>query len=1605
MKKFLSLLALMCLFCTGAWAEPAFRYHRYDTFKSTPIKSNSIVFVGNSITNMHPWIEAFGNDPRIVNRGCSGGLSSEILANVRSYCVGHPAKIFLMIGINDNASTSAKQAEVANNILNTVTQIRTISPTTKVYVQSILPCGHGSYPNSTTLATLNTLIQQLLTQNYGSDDHVTYVDVYSQLLNKLDTRTSGGITYSYDALHMTAAGYQIWTNKLLEYLAEDGISAVYPSNTGSLQYNPGAGTDSFGARCTYFSMLPISSNDVLFFGDEMVHGGEWHELLGNANVKNRGTNWTLDGTAATITRTGYEIDATFHSVSGVTKNAPKQVLLYTGTGEVNGTGSLNTILNNYKALVTKIRNYTGSSTKISLVSLMPTTTAGNTRVKDFNDLLRSYAYDETNVEYIDIYTPLSTNDNVNTSYFPASNNYLYGEGYVVVANELAKSITGCTPVTAAKAKEYRDLVEGRSTGGTTEPSDVATEITEGWYQIEIGSGTGFSNYHQQYKGKYINSDYRVSGSFTWAMGLTDDKTDYRTYVYVSGSENAYNIQFNRGGYSTYAPFYAANNCTKTASAPNSLYFIPNGDKTEWKIWGNNTNRWMGWDLNGPSVGSSSTPSTANDNNYFVFHKVDATPVVPEVGKRYKACVLYSNGTKKYFTSSGFSESADAAEVFNVQASNNASYPYIFVGESGKCLTSSGAQSVTAGDGRTLMKYGDMATVAASNSVTMPASMRLGKIYLTAKQRYSNTNLEGCIIVNMSSNAYDNSTAPYMNGTYTSAIILEEVPCEDEEFFEEGWYQIQVGNGNYQAHSTYKGQYIYSNPHYVGTNNWAMGVTTDNTDVRTYVYITGSHDQWHIEFNHGTSDAHYTTTNALYATTPCNLSFVPNTDKTQWKIKNASANQYWMGWNLNGPSIGAATEATITNPAAQCYFVFTKVDEPLPHDPINVTYTFTVDGKEIGSVVREETTNGAPTITNIIPEYVNVESGMPAKVTEGAYTIETSYKDELGFVPGKKYIIYFKNGSNYYYWHYDDSGVGNEIRRNGTPHEITTREELDNYGLAANWRVGGDWFNGFTFLNCASQLTLTKPATLAAGAAFLLDDAEATRFVPVKQSTGRYRFYIKGQDVFYLAHTSHGSHRITMYNVSDYSVGDNTGGASVCMFEEVAGPDLDALQEKIDDLFRMATGPVAYQKIGYPRLSAATVTELYSKYEGNHGGVNDANYDAASAAYDAVLAETDVNLPEDGKAYYISAVHVGTDGTIADHQYVYSNAEGQITTAADAKDNQTYNVFIAKRVGNGVVLVNELGNYLCWFDGSNSTKSYNTKGAVETYDATYNVLTIEHANTTNTNNNGAVNSLTNLQRFGMLQISGKPKNSTTNQYLVVDAGNNDAKHFVSGNPGNKFYGATAHTFLFYFEEVENPNIVKLTNPNSAGNSSLDGKFVGTFSAPYNVELTNGVKAYTGVLSSNGEAVIFTEIGTIVPKNTGVLVYAENASDAISDFAIPAATADIPAIAAGANIFLPTGRTGATLQEGDLILGKGTKGVGFYKVNPAKPNVARNKAYIPAGDAASAARFVFDFDVDGTLTGVDGVETCEGQHSVYDLQGRRVQNAQKGLYIVNGKKVVR
>lgn len=432
MKLKLLLLAIVIGFAATVSASDQYRRHRYNHFKGLSTNEESIVFVGNSITDMGNWPEAFGNDPRIVSRGVSGGFSYEVLANVYNWIIGHPAKVFIKIGTND-LNGSGTPISVAANVEKTLIICRDESPTTKVYIQSILPCSNGNRKDSD-IRKANALLKTICDRY----DNAEYVDLYSKMGGVLN-----GFPYGCpDKLHVAGAGYAVWC-KAIEDLV--GIPTVYPVGaTAASKQNTYSQNNVHGGRISEFSLQPTTKDDIIFIGDGLVQSGEWNELFPGQGVKNHGSGWEVGSCDNGVTSN--IIDATLKADKTIVREMPRAILLYACSGSYDAT--------TYENFIKKINGYS-TDIKIYCVSLQPKATAysvtNNTSIKNI-----CAKYD--NVSYIDITTELSKHVS-EAAYF--TENHPYYMGYVTIAQQIAAQAPelGLTALTTAQAKRNYALAE------------------------------------------------------------------------------------------------------------------------------------------------------------------------------------------------------------------------------------------------------------------------------------------------------------------------------------------------------------------------------------------------------------------------------------------------------------------------------------------------------------------------------------------------------------------------------------------------------------------------------------------------------------------------------------------------------------------------------------------------------------------------------------------------------------------------------------------------------------------------------------------------------------------------------------------------------------------------------------------------------------------------------------------------------------------------------------------------------------------------------------------------------------------------------------------
>ncbi len=171
---------------------------------------------------------------------------------------------------------------------------------------------------------------------------------------------------------------------------------------------------------------------------------------------------------------------------------------------------------------------------------------------------------------------------------------------------------------------------------------------------------------------------------------------------------------------------------------------------------------------------------------------------------------------------------------------------------------------------------------------------------------------------------------------------------------------------------------------------------------------------------------------------------------------------------------------------------------------------------------------------------------------------------------------------------------------------------------------------------------------------------------------------------------------------------------------------------------------------------------------------------------------------------------------------------------------------------------------------------------------------------------------------------------------------------------------------------------------------DAKYA-TYCSENALDFSNtGLTAY--IAKMDGSNVTFEPV-TKVPAYSGVLLKA----DAADDFTVNVATTvdDVTG-----NAFIGVIKETTISETGIFVLLNGDNGVGFYKTkNPFK--VGAHTAYLPALAGGGSRSFIA---LDET-TGISDMN-CETMtnNRYYDLQGRSVAQPTKGLYIVNGKKVV-
>lgn len=351
--------------------------------------------------------------------------------------------------------------------------------------------------------------------------------------------------------------------------------------------------------------------------------------------------------------------------------------------------------------------------------------------------------------------------------------------------------------------------------------------------------------------------------------------------------------------------------------------------------------------------------------------------------------------------------------------------------------------------------------------------------------------------------------------------------------------------------------------------------------------------------------------------------------------------------------------------------------------------------------------------------------------------------------------------------------------------------------------------------------------------------------------------------------------------------------------------------------------------------------------------------------------------------------IGNDGTYDWYEAFINDSEGY-TIIINKNSEQTPNISLGTNDGDKVV-------YVYYYNGVGASVQ----------DVTYKFVTTDGSSAVELSGSDCSYSAT--MDFSSISSEGvyyafAPSyalndNANTIKYwsLVGRPNNNGSDYEVSGF-FNYSAGMTATEKVWKLLPVNatfNLNF-DVKNKTFAFNpyieKTIDSDKYATFSCGYDVEIPAGITVYSATKSSTSSIHLNEESISALSETNGVLIYGNAGS-----YKFTPATSTASGVTSG-NVFAASGNSGVAITADDYILAGTGNNLGFYHPIDAG-TLGAFKAYIPAS-FSTGAKISFNFDA----TAINELEATQTDGAFYTLQGVRVDNPQRGIFIRNGKKVV-
>ena len=253
--------------------------------------------------------------------------------------------------------------------------------------------------------------------------------------------------------------------------------------------------------------------------------------------------------------------------------------------------------------------------------------------------------------------------------------------------------------------------------------------------------------------------------------------------------------------------------------------------------------------------------------------------------------------------------------------------------------------------------------------------------------------------------------------------------------------------------------------------------------------------------------------------------------------------------------------------------------------------------------------------------------------------------------------------------------------------------------------------------------------------------------------------------------------------------------------------------------------------------------------------------------------------------------------------------------------------------------------------------------------------------------GYLYAASNSENYLKTKSSSDPKNNS-NATITIDAEGNAIIQFQGDNTHNTIKYYSPRSLFSCYQYGQTAIQLYRYEPDTSFDISIGATGYRTIVTAKDVTVPKGVEAYV-VTENNDKDVILAQVTTLMACEPYILKGAKGSYTlTVADQAGQPATNMLE---------ISDEKTGT----GVFVLANKSKGVGFYRWVGGPLGAGR--VYLPAVTSSNAIEYL-GFSEEDT-TGIHSIDN--GQltiDNVYDLSGRRVAQPSKGLYIINGKKVV-